>query len=104
MRAFTTPSNVSCNPTTSSCTVTGGQTIGGQTYTVDVNAGLRSQVIRQCMAKRGWQLVTLPNCSAERYSAYLADPAKYRAPRSITAESCAVLDQSRNEWVIFTPS
>ena len=102
--SVTTPSYVSCNSSTTSCTVYNGQTIGGQTYTVDVNDGLRRQVIRQCMAKKGWQLVTLPNCSATHYSAYLDDPEKYRAPKRVTAESCAVLDQSRNEWVIFTPT
>ena len=100
---FQTPTHVRCNPVTNSCTASGGDTIGGQTYTVDVNADLRAKVVRQCMAKRGWQLVTLPTCGVPQHTAYNEAPDKYRAPKGITAESCAILDRARNEWVIFTP-
>ncbi|UWQ30273.1 hypothetical protein [Leisingera sp. M523] len=101
---YTTPTYLNCNPQTNSCISNGGQVIGGQTYTVDVNSGLRWQVLRQCMAKKGWQLVSLPPCGVPQHKAFMEDPEKYRAPKGVTAESCAILDRPRKEWVIYTPS
>lgn len=46
--------------------VSGGQTYGGQTYTYDANAKLRERVELQCMASRGFQYVTVPNCTPEQ--------------------------------------
>jgi len=94
---------VQCNEFTNSCSAYGGNTYGGQTYSVDANAGLRQNVIQQCMAKRGWQLVNLPPCGVNEHNTYLENPAAYRKPKSVDATSCAILDQARNEWVIFTP-
>lgn len=102
--SLVTPTHLSCNPSTNSCVSYGGQHIGGQINTVDVNADLRAKVIRQCMAKKGWQLVVLPNCSTANYSSYLAAPDQYRAPKSVTSGSCAVLDPNTKQWVIFTPT
>ncbi|WP_317960064.1 hypothetical protein [Phaeobacter inhibens] len=102
--SYVTPTQVYCNPATNSCTGYGGQVIGGQTNTVDVNSGLRARVIRQCMAKKGWQLVVLPNCSTENYSEYLKAPEKYQIPKRTTSNSCAILDPKSKNWVIFTPS
>lgn len=64
---YTTPENTSCYNIGYSvnCTTTGGQVYGGDTYSYDVNADLRQRVVGQCMARRGYQAVTLPICGDE---------------------------------------
>lgn len=62
---YTTPVNTSCYNYGYSvqCTTTGGQVYGGTAYTYDANAGLRERVGIQCMASRGYQVVTYEFCS-----------------------------------------
>lgn len=61
---FTTPVQTSCfgYGYSVSCTQTGGQTYGGDVYSVDANARLRSRVIGQCMMNRGYQLIKVRKC------------------------------------------
>jgi hypothetical protein len=62
--SYTTPVQTSCNTigTQTFCNSSGGDTIGGDNYTVDVNAGLRSKVFYQCMANKNYRYVNLPPC------------------------------------------
>jgi hypothetical protein len=71
--AYVSPTNTSCygyrysvTCTTTSGTITGGQTYGGQVYSYDANEGLRSRVHGQCMARKGYSLITLPTCTKEQ--------------------------------------
>lgn len=64
--SYTTPVQTNCYNTgySAQCSSTGGQIIGGQTYSYDPNAGLRNRVEAQCMANRGFSLVSLLVCTA----------------------------------------
>lgn len=57
----------------------------GDTYTVDVNEGLRNRVVAQCMAGRGYERVQVPGCSAQ-----VARAAKALAPRTLPPLNDAV--------------
>ncbi|KAA2316112.1 hypothetical protein DL237_13540 [Pseudooceanicola sediminis] len=61
---YVTPTQTQCNRygTQTICNTTGGQIMGGQTYTSDANAGLRARVYAQCMADKGFRAVDLPAC------------------------------------------
>ena len=66
---YTTPTQTSCYNTGYNrvqCSSTGGQTYGGNTYSYDPNDGLRSRVEAQCMANRGFSVVSLPTCTSEQ--------------------------------------
>lgn len=62
--SFTTNTQTYCNRigTQTFCNTTGGNTIGGQVYSTDANAGLRGRVYHQCMANNGYRYVNLPPC------------------------------------------
>lgn len=62
--SFTTDTQTYCNKigTQVLCNTTGGDTIGGDTYTTDVNAGLRRSVERQCMMDKNYRYVNIPPC------------------------------------------
>lgn len=57
------PARRHCNAA-GNCYYRGGYWIDGDIYTVDVNAGLRNRVERQCMADQGFVYITLPNCAS----------------------------------------
>lgn len=63
-----TPSNVVCNQVGDQtfCHDYGGQTFGGYSVTEDLNEDLRMRVHAQCLAAEGYQLVTMPICTAEQ--------------------------------------
>lgn len=65
---YTTPVQTNCYDTGYGlqCNSTGGQTLGGQTYSYDPNSDLRNRVEAQCMANRGYSLVSLPVCTPEQ--------------------------------------
>jgi hypothetical protein len=52
--------------TTTGGVVSGGQVIGGGVFTYDQNETLRNQVVEQCLAKKGYQRVVIPTCTAEQ--------------------------------------
>lgn len=60
-RCYGAGNTVNC--TTTPAIVAGGQTSGGQIFSYDANSDLRQRVVEQCMASKGYQLVTLPPCT-----------------------------------------
>ncbi|CUH77400.1 hypothetical protein TRM7557_01353 [Tritonibacter multivorans] len=62
--AYTTPVNTYCSGSGYyvSCNSYGGQTIGGDTYTIDVNSSLRAKARAQCVARKGYRAVSIPPC------------------------------------------
>lgn len=65
---YTTPSNVQCYGSGAyvSCQQYGGQTYGGNVYNYDANQDLRDRVSLQCLAQKGFQIISLPTCDAEQ--------------------------------------
>jgi len=61
---YTTPIQTNCYTIGNSvqCNTTGGQIFGGNTYSYDANAGLRSDVARQCLLDRGYTITPIPAC------------------------------------------
>lgn len=65
--SYTTPVQTQCYSTGYggvNCRQTGGQTYGGQTYSYDANANLRSSAEAQCLVRSGYRLATIPPCPA----------------------------------------
>lgn len=65
---YRTPTQTNCYAVGNmvQCATTGGQVYGGQVYSYDPNTNLRSRVEAQCMANRGYSLVTIPTCTSEQ--------------------------------------
>jgi hypothetical protein len=98
---YSTPVQTYCNNTgygTVSCTSYGGDVYGGNVYSYDANQGLRNQVMEQCMARRGYALLSLPVCSPDQ-----AAKAKLSASRlpAISETSCLV--QTGSGYVVASP-
>jgi hypothetical protein len=79
--AYSSPVNTTCYGygTFAQCTSTGGQVYGGQTYggqvySYDANAGLRRNVLDQCMASQGYRAVSFPTCTSEQARAGVISP------------------------------
>lgn len=70
------------------CRVTNGYYIPGNTYTVDVNAGLRERVLNQCMADIGYTPVSIPACPQNVRSA--VSPRQTQTLPPVNEASCAV--------------
>lgn len=62
--------------------------IGGDAYTVDANAPLRTKVLAQCMADKGFRPVEIPACPPAIARAAEANVTK-TLPR-LTENSCAI--------------
>ena len=84
------------------CTTRGGYWEPGQVYTEDVNRGLRARVETLCMARRGYERVTLPGCPQSVRAA--AGPATQttRLP-PLSDRSCVIRDRQAKSWRIVTP-
>lgn len=69
--SYTTPTQTYCTGYgySASCTTTGGQTYGGNTYSYDANADLRQRVFNMCMQRNGYRSVTVPTCTADQTKA-----------------------------------
>lgn len=80
------------------CITTPGQVYGGRPYSYDANAGLREDVVRQCMAARGYRAISLPACSASQRRGPIID----RGMPALTEASCAV--ETRGGTLILNPS
>ena len=65
---YTTPVQTSCYNIGYSvqCSSTGGQTFGGQTYSYDANANLRSRYLARCLIDKGYTSADLPKCETSR--------------------------------------
>lgn len=62
---YRTPVQTQCYATgygRSTCTQTGGQTYGGDTYSYDANKELRVAAQKQCMTRSGYRETTIPKC------------------------------------------
>ena len=82
------------------CGYTQGYWVQGSVYTVDVNRDLRARVTDMCMARKGYQPVSLPPCSQSVAAAAPAQ-ATTRLPQ-IEPNSCVIRYDSGN-WQIVTP-
>ena len=78
-----------------------GYWIPGNTYTVDVNQGLRTQVETQCMARKGYQPVNLPACSPAVRQA--APPRQTTTLPTLTPQSC-VIKYEGGGWQVVSPA
>lgn len=81
------PQRQSCN-SSGQCTVIPGYYLPGQTYTVDVNAGLRKRVETQCMANKGYAPVDIPACPDRIVKA--APPGATTTLPALTPNSCVI--------------
>ncbi|MBT9382791.1 hypothetical protein KM176_02855 [Pseudooceanicola sp. CBS1P-1] len=93
--SYTTPIQTSCNRigTQVFCNTTGGDTIGGNTYSYDANSGLRQSAYRQCIAHKGFLDLSIPACPKDQDVTILATPASTRLPK-LGASSCYRADET----------
>lgn len=98
---FVTPAHTNCYSTgyTTQCTTTGGQVTGGNVYSYDANAGLRSKYITQCMAEKGYTKYSLPQCNAKDLKGKVLD---YKTIPAISSNSC-VTKPSGRDWIVVNP-
>lgn len=81
------------------CYTRPGYWVDGGFYTVDVNQGLRDQVMTQCMAQRGYAPVSIKRCP----QSVSAAPASANATLPpLTEQSCAIVNQD-GSWRVVTP-
>lgn len=92
------PGNRICNPD-GSCYSSPGYWIDGGVYTVDVNADLRSRVLTQCMAQRGYRPVDIPPCPAS--VANQVPRGQTQKLPTLTQNSCSIRNQD-GSWQIVT--
>jgi hypothetical protein len=74
--------------------------VGGEVRTWDANAGLRSRVVNQCMARQGFSYVELPACS--QGVARAAPPGATTILPRLAPNSCAIRN-SDGSFQIVTP-
>ncbi len=91
------PGNQVCNA--SGCYYTPGYWIDGGIYTVDVNADLRSRVLTQCMARRGYRPVDIPPCPSSVASQ--VPPAQTQTLPTLSERSCSIRNKD-GSWQIVT--
>lgn len=70
------------------CWTRPGYWVEGPIYTVDANARLRARVMELCMAEKGYNEVTLPNCPPEVRNA--TPPAVTTVLPRLTQEACVI--------------
>lgn len=58
------PAQQSCTPA-GVCTVIPGRFEGGEVYSFDANADLRTRFVTQCMAQKGYQPASVRRCSPQ---------------------------------------
>ncbi|WP_425046315.1 hypothetical protein [Primorskyibacter sp. S87] len=77
-----------------------GYWVDGGIYTVDVNKDLRNRVLGQCMAQKGYQPVSLPQCS-QGVRAQVAPQRTTKLPN--LSESSCYVKNSDGSYQIVTP-
>jgi len=93
------PGTTFCDPN-GRCVVSPGYWVDGGFETIDINAPLRARLTTDCMAKRGYQLISLPRC--DRAIAESQPPIPNEVLPPVTQASCImVLPYGR--WRIVTP-
>jgi hypothetical protein len=70
------------------CTQTGGQTYGGDTYSYDANTKLRVDAQKQCLSRMGYRSAMIPKCSP---SANIRQVSNTLPP--LSAGTCYVADE-----------
>ena len=80
------------------CTTSPGYWIPGSFYTVDVNAGLRDRVENSCMAAKGYQPVSIPQCPKNVAQA-APQGATNRLP-TLSENSCAIRNDDGSFQVV----
>ncbi|PYC48340.1 hypothetical protein DI396_04930 [Litorivita pollutaquae] len=88
------PGRKICNPR--GCYRTAGHMTPPRIESYDSNAGLRGQVVEQCMQAQGYKRVKLERCTA---TGAMTLPATQPA---LNTQSCLVRAQN-DQWVIVTP-
>ena len=79
------------------CTLIPGYFKGGEPYTVDANADLRSRAIRGCMGARGYTQLTLPYCEPGTG----VQPSLVMAP--LTGATCLYRPGDSGEAMVLNP-
>ena len=82
------------------CYYSPGYWIDGGIYTVDVNQDLRERVADQCMARKGYQPVSVPLCNASVKSA--VTPQQTRTLPTLTENTCSIRYDD-GSWQIVNP-
>lgn len=93
------PPRQTCDAT-GACVTTPGYQSFPEFVTVDANAGTRDLLVRQCLARRGIDPVTLPLCDAAAKSR--ATPGITRVLPPLTEASC-VIPRGSGAYQIVTP-
>jgi len=95
---YVTPVYTSCYGY--SCTSTGGQTVGGGTYSYDTNSDLRFEYMGRCLQEKGYTIVSVPTCLPGRVPESLASQltGKLRRP---TEGSCAFKITQRASNIVY---
>ena len=83
-----TPPQTSCyrSGDKTRCTTTAGRIYGGEVYSYDANAGLRDDVVAQCMAAQGYRRIAVPRCTDAQVKS--GTPIAGTLP-TLTESSCA---------------
>ncbi len=99
--AYRVPVTTTCYNSggTYSCYQSGGQVYGGDVYSYDANASLRKEVMNQCMAQKGYRLITLRSCEDADLKRGLPS---YQLLPPLNANSCAHQVPSGG-YVFITP-
>jgi len=100
-----TPIQTICQPATQAgapprCTTTGGEIYGGDVYSYDANAPLRSSYIARCMAQKGYQVAEVATCPANVIPADISAIAKLgvRAPKE---GACAISLKGGSAMILY---
>jgi len=85
-----------CNGT--NCYQRPGFWVQGDIYTVDVNRSLRQQIAQNCMAKKDYRLVKLPNCNISIANA--AGTAQTTRLPQLSENSCAIKNKDGSFQIV----
>lgn len=87
-------------PAAGNCYARGGFFVSGEVYSVDVNAGLRQELVTQCMQRLGYSPVRLPRCTTAAGQTGAQSLPDRQPP--LTKGSCLRKDDS-GDWRITAP-
>ena len=98
---YTSPTQTGCygGYNTVNCYTTSGNIVGGSLYSYDANADLRGRVVAQCMAERGFAMVSLPQCSQSQLANGIP---RYQSIPQLATNAC-VAEVSVGRWAFVNP-
>ena len=82
------------------CRMVPGRRLPPEITTEDANAGLRREVVAQCMGDQGYEYVRIPHCPAGIANA--VEPQQTKVMPRLAENSCVVRGKNRI-WQIVTP-